>query len=268
MPILPPIVTAPYDTVGTALNLARIRANDAIASLGGDLLTNDFWVTLPLTNAAWRKLQIYLDYLGYSRFKSERYIYNISKCLSQDPSNVPYISWVQYFDGANYFKNVVLPGDLMYPLECWERCSASAPSGQFYLMQNAVDGFRLIPNTFGNQVWQWRSDAIYLGGTNQNFDLMVKGSYFLADFPASLSAPGNIDPTAVVPIRYGTEPLSYFICAELALGRDDMDAQQYITFGQDAARMILNRDVRANQRTTVSRKPYGVRRRIGGGAWL
>ena len=49
--------TAPYDMLSAVVNTARVRLNDAIASISGDILTDNAAFTGAAINAAWRRLQ-------------------------------------------------------------------------------------------------------------------------------------------------------------------------------------------------------------------
>jgi hypothetical protein len=53
----PPALTAPYDSLENVLNTARVRLNDAIQQLGGDIMKDSQPFTQQMANSAWRRLQ-------------------------------------------------------------------------------------------------------------------------------------------------------------------------------------------------------------------
>src|ERR1700744_4185934 len=103
MSIPTPVPTAPYDIVNGALNLTRTRINDAIQSIGGDMLTNTQPFTQEMTNAAWRKLQAFLATLGYSKVRKRTVITGLPIVGSQDPASETILNWMWFFDGVSYF---------------------------------------------------------------------------------------------------------------------------------------------------------------------
>lgn len=52
--------SSPYDTLESVLTAARIRVNDAIKAIGGEILTDDAAFTIQTINNAWRRLQAVL----------------------------------------------------------------------------------------------------------------------------------------------------------------------------------------------------------------
>src|SRR5271170_4027567 len=120
----PPPITAPYPFLETSLNLARTRLNDAIATLGGDILTDTQPFTGAMTNAAYRNLQAFLSNLGYSRYKKWFNGYAYPPTAALDPSVMNFLSWTQFFDGVGYYSVPdvdVLPQDFIAPLRVGER---------------------------------------------------------------------------------------------------------------------------------------------------
>ena len=81
---LPPILTAPYDTIESVLNLARVRINDAIASIQGDILKDNQPFTLEMANAGWRTLQEFLD--GYLSRAKQNYTEALPQAPAADPT--------------------------------------------------------------------------------------------------------------------------------------------------------------------------------------
>lgn len=235
------------------LNAARVRLNDAILSIGGDVLTNAQPFTQQIANNAWRRLQNYLANLGYSRLRSEVAI-ALPAVTSVDPASAQYINWTQCYDGSNFQGAPVLPQDLIVPARLWERVTGmNAP---WTPMEAALDGLPARPKAARNFVWEWRGDAIFLPGSLLAMDLRIRYQAYLPDFITA----GNVNWfNQLVPIMYALDPLANYICAETASARGDLDAQSFVTLAEAGAAMIYNRDVQLKQRVNVRRLPRSGR---------
>ena len=118
--------SAPTDSVETALNMARVRLNDAIQNLGGDILTDSAPFTLTYVNNAWRRLQELLVNLGFTWLKPETILRNVPLVTNADPGSQMYISWSECFDGTTTQPGPLLPQDMIAPLVLWERVQSTA----------------------------------------------------------------------------------------------------------------------------------------------
>src|ERR1700744_5247845 len=141
--------TAPYLTIEDVLNSTRVRVNDAIASLAGDVLTDNADFTLVFVNDGWRKFQSRLlanGYRGFSRLKEEAILSNIPAIgdATTDWANQLQLSWTS---------TPALPQDFIAPIDLWER-----PHGYqfgFLLMDRTRDGLPTAPKMARNIVWDW-----------------------------------------------------------------------------------------------------------------
>lgn len=258
MPIIPPpTATPPYDSVNSVLNGARVRINDAIASLGGDILTNVQPFTQEMTNLAWRKMQEYLANLGYTRCKQEVILPGIPPVTSFDPGSQVFLNWTSYFNGTGTDippATPVLPQDMILPLRMWERQANG--NGNFIPMSQALDGLPSCVKLPCNGYWEWRQDAIYMPGATNVVDLRMRYAGYLSDFLTV----GDVNWYDLpVPIMRCKDSFSYYIAAEAAAPRADLDAQTFSTKAEQAANLIFNREVQQKQRTTATRRPYGHR---------
>lgn len=256
MPV-PPVLTAPYPILNDILNVARVRINDAIASAGGDILTNDQPFTQTMANIAWHTLQEFLANLGYTRSKKEVVLSLIPPVTSFDPAIQVNLSWSGYFNGTGYDAPPdapVLPQDMILPLRLWERQSSS--TGFFSPMTQALDGLPDGPKLPCNGFWDWREDAIWMPGSTITEDIRLRYAAYLSDFETQGDVEWYDFP---VPIMRCENALSYFIAAEASGPRADVDAATFTTQGEQAARLIFNREVQQKQRTTATRRPYGRR---------
>lgn len=255
MPIIPPVLSPPYDSVNSILNLVRVRINDAIASLGGDILTDEQPFTQEMANAGWRTLQEFLANQGYTRSKQEIILSAIPPVTSIDPASQVSLTWSTYFNGTGYDvppTAPVLPQDMILPLRLWERYSSG--NGNFIPMTQALDGLPTGPKLPCNGCWEWREDGIYMPGSTVTEDIRMRYLAYLPDFVTQ----GSIDwYNQPVPIMRCKNALAYFIAAEAAAPRADLDASSFTQQGEQAARLIFNREVQQKSRTTATRRPYG-----------
>src|ERR1700759_560643 len=174
MPIPPTLVTAPYPMLQTSLNLARTRLNDAIASLGGDILTDTQPFTGAMTNGAWRNLQAFLCNLGYSRYKKWFTGLAYPKTAALDPSVMNFLSWTQFFDGVGYHSTgiALLPQDFIAPLRVMERqnngavpYSTTTQNLRFTPMLLMPDGIPEGMKRPWNGFFNWENDQLVFPGS-------------------------------------------------------------------------------------------------------
>lgn len=266
MPVPPPTPVAPYDSVDSVLNSARVRMNDAIESIGGDILQDSQPFTQEMTNDAWRRLQSFLANLGYARLKKPLILYAFPKVASQDPASWTTLDWAFYFDGVSFWTapNVGLfPADFILPLRVSERVTGS--NSRFCPMEMAKDQLPQNMKTGYNGCWIWENDQLYMPGSTNSMDLRFEYAAFLGDFLTT--GPVNWY-QQLVPIMRSKNALSYYICAEAAAIRDDMDADPFIVKAEQEARLIFNQEVSQKQRVPTQRRPYsGNRCGYGYGVW-
>jgi hypothetical protein len=260
MPIPPPSVTAPYDTVNSCLNTARVRMNDAIESLGGDILTDSQPFTQQMTNDAWRKLQAFLANLGFSRYKRKFWALGMPPIATLDFAAETFWSWTQFYNGVAYLVPptvTVLPQDLILPLRIGER--PAGQQGAYRPMRMAPDGLPEGPKVVWNRYFEWKYDAIYMPGSTYSMDFEVEYAAYDQDFVnvGDPNSGGTWWYNLQVPIMRCRSALANYICAEAAYGRDDMDVSAFITQAETDAKLIFNTEVKLKQRTPVSRRPYG-----------
>ena len=240
MPVVAPVPMAPYDTVETALQVARVRLNDAIESIHGDVITDTQPFTQVGTNAAWRRIQEFLANAGCTRFHQETVLFNIPACGNADLVAQVWLNWTQYFDGSNYFSppnTPVLPQNFISPLSLQERISGT--TGQFTPIDQVLKGLPRISRVPINRLWEWRDETIYMPGATGATDIIVRYLGFLPDFVQTGSTDWTAQP---IPIMRCLDPLSWAICAEFARARGDLDAAYFDQAAQASALMILDRD--------------------------
>lgn len=250
----------PYDSVNDVLNTVRTRLNDALPSLyptGGAVLGNTQPFMQQVTNTAWRKFQNHLANLGYQKLQGKAVITGLPVVASRDPASEAYINWFNYFDGVNLFDSPVLPDDLLSPLVLKERVSGQ--NAQFVPMQLALDGIPSFVKQNYSRVWEWRDDAIYMPGSMSIMDIQVLYVKRLPDFADVASTRWF---TQQVQIANGLDSFAWFICSEIC--RDTPDVQQaFQLLGENAANLVMNRDIKLKQRVNVRRQPRSGRGQHG-----
>ena len=268
MPIPPPSALAPYDYLESVLNVARTRLNDAIANLGGDILTDTQPFTGTMTNSAWRKLQASIANLGFSRYKRKFFGIALPVTATYDPSQPNIWTWTYYFDGTSYWAPPVsvLPFDLICPLYIKERQTGTG--APFQKMMFRPDGLSEVPKQPRNGQWEWKNDAIYIPGSTFSMDIEVEYAAFDADFVTTgnvLGDPTTYPPTTPanmqVPVMRCQSALANYLCAEMAEARQDLNGQAFVQAAEADVKLMQNNDVKLKQRTPVQRRSYSSRGR-------
>ena len=86
--------TAPQDSLESVVNTARVRLNDAITALAGDIVTDTGVFTLTMVNAAWRRLQELLVNYGLATFNREAPLASVPAMTVADPGARVWFNWV------------------------------------------------------------------------------------------------------------------------------------------------------------------------------
>jgi hypothetical protein len=184
-----PSPTAPYGILETALQFARTRINDAIQSLSGDTLTDTAVFTIPIVNAAWRRVQFVLGDYGIPTLDRRLILPSVPLVTSSDYGSQQYLNWTGFFDGTNLQTSPVLPQDFICPLSLAER--ATATGGTFYPMDKCLRGMPTVVKGALNRMWEWRQDSIYIPGATAAVDILLRYAGYLADFSGVVSTSGT-----------------------------------------------------------------------------
>lgn len=243
--------SAPYPTIEDCLNAARVRLNDAIQSLGGEVLTDNAVFTLQMVNNAWQKMQNFLlssGYTGFSRLKDEFIISAIPASVTPDPAVQNYITWAGFYNGSALLSFPVLPQDFISPLKLWERPNQIV---NFRLMDQTLNGIPTVAKQSRNILWDWRDDRLCFPGSTIIWDLRLRYMAYLADFTDVVATP-----TQPVQIMRCLDSFSNFICAEMAGSRGDLDAKSFIAEAQAGAAQIYSRDT-AQPKAIAKPAEYG-----------
>jgi hypothetical protein len=271
MPVIPTTGSGPFDSVNDVLTAAAVRLHDHIPSLyptGGSLLGEGQIFTQAATNNGWRKLQNFLANLGFVSLTNEVILYGVpaTQQLNDSGSQVS-LTWTGFYDGLAYSPTPALPSDLLFPLILWERWS-SQPQGYFVQMTDWVEGLPTISKQLQQVVWEWRNQAIYMPGSLVQEDIRIRYAKLIPDFLDNPAGPTRWYQQKV-PIVDCRDALAYYICSEIVTTQEDLDfdATVFNKAAEDAARLIMNRDVRKDQRVNIRRRPRSGRNRGGSYFW-
>lgn len=221
------------------LNTARVRLNDAIQSISGDILTDTAAFALTSINAAWRRLQEYAADLGVAALNRETIFTGVIATTLSDVGSQAWINWVGYFNGGGFQAAPVFPQDMIMPLELQERITGSAVN--YTPMDRLFNGIPTVPKQTLNRVWEWRQESIYFPGATGSTDIRMRYAGFLPDFVA----PGTLPfASQNVQLMRTLNPFAWFICSEVAKARGDLDAGAFDQSAFTAMDMVFKREYR------------------------
>jgi hypothetical protein len=252
-----------YPSLETIANLARSKVNDdkagATGTPGEGQILTDSSVTLQnFMNSSIRDTYRDVRIMGQPTLIADNYIiYNLPPVNSElgvgamNPAVQTSLQFTGFFDGLLNWPNVLLPGNLLYPLEMWERQSGSIyPFGKMRQSEGA-----LAPQ---NQVqalgeWEWRTDGIWMHGATGYMDIRLRYVLTFADLAFS-----SINwETTYVPIldcqEAVADKIAALYCSRLggaALADARLDAKASIF----KLRQQITRD---RQMIDYQRQPYG-----------
>ena len=220
---------APYDSLETVITAARVRLNDAIAAIGGEVVTdtNDF--TLVMINNAWRRLQDLLAHSGFAALDREVAL-SLAASGSADQGSRVSIDWTT---------TPALPQDLIFPLDLSERAQGS--TANYIPMDQCFWGLPTAPKTALNRLWEWRQEKIFVPGATAATQILMRYAGYLSDFVANSTTAFALQP---VPLMRCLNAFAWLICSEAARGRGDLDAGWFDGQASLGAEMIFSRDFR------------------------
>lgn len=238
----------PSDTVESVLVVARIRFNDAIGNgIAGQTITDANPISLPMTNAAWRRLQDALAIYGSSELKQETIFFTLPPG-GGDPSSQQSINWTT---------TPPLPDDMISPLSFSERVSALG--GNFYPMDQYLNGLPRTSKTNLNKAWEWRHETVVVPGATVSTDMCMRYMAYLPDFVSNSPIPATPWYSQIVPMVRVLNPFAWFMCSEVCKGRGDMDAAYFDDQAMAAVEGIFDRDA-AQARAVSKPSEYGKMR--------
>lgn len=249
------MATAPLDTLESAVNLARVRLNDAIQAIGGDIFTDTAVFTSSIVQGAWRRTQSALSDLGWQGENRETHFANVPACTAADQGTRVYINYIAYFDGTTQQAAPLLPQDFLAPLDLSERPNGSA--GFYTPMDQLMNGLPTAPRTYLNRCWEWRGQtsgqaAIFMPGATVATDILLR---YAGTFPDFVPAGTTAYSAQTIPVINALSAFAWYLCFEVAKPRGDLDAASFDAMGKDEVIQIWNRDPRQG-RSIQNRAEY------------
>ena len=250
MPVAP--VTS-YPTVEAVMLRARAYVNDAYNGNQGRILTDVAPFSIEYLNGALENLQDELrDYEAVTLIRDNYIMSPITAIANVDPSVQINVSFTGFYNGVSQVALPTLPSDMLVPLFLWERITGS--NLPFTEMEQPQGG---LPSYYQGQslrFWEWRSDAIWMMGSQSTEDLRLR--YQAQLLPLAPSSPTNPFSNVSIVIQASVEALAHLVAYRYARARG---SQMGMIFKQDAdsaMRSIMNRYVLQSQGIRHERIPY------------
>jgi hypothetical protein len=163
---------APFTYVEDCLVAARVITNDAAQSIAGDILADTQPFTLPMADLAHKTLRKMLTKAGVTSYSAYNYCIGLTPVQTTDPGFQVQLTYSGYYDGVNQNASPTLPGDLIEPLELWERQTGT--ENVWRPMKPAADSISSRAQNANFSIWDWETSILYLPGATQSNDLKMK----------------------------------------------------------------------------------------------
>ena len=245
---MPAVVTSPYPSADTVLNLTRSLGTDAIQSLAGNLLANSKATTGVFLNAGYRYLQVKLAIAGYSTLKKTVQLFSLTPAVPIDPGTRTALSYTGYFNGSTNAAAPILPPDLCWPLRLRERPTGSL--NQFRDMFANRDGLSSRQQSSYLRDWIWENDQLIFNGSNATNDIELYYVPFLPDLSVTTS------PTSQVLLVRSENALAAYTLWQYAISRNPEHAQEALQMGDMYAKLMLSSDAMQKARGNYRRRGY------------
>ena len=257
-----------YPSLSGIANYVRALINDSQAgatgtSGEGQIFTNDPSVSpfvQPLINASIREVYRELRNIGAPTLIKDNVIisgltpvFGANGLGVPDPAVQVYLSYTGYYDGNTINNNLVLPSDLLYPTEVWERQTmASNNSFAFRKVHQPQDGMpsRCQFPAFGQ--WEWREDKIWFVGATQTNDIRLR--YYCA-LPQFFSATLDFEST-FVPVLDSLDALALKTAVKYARMLGSPGLPDLINEAKEQTFQLKNQYTRRAQSIDYSRQVY------------
>ncbi len=205
-----------YPSLGEIGDLVRSMVNDDKKGLTGtagegQILTNNSVTLINFMNSGLRYIYRKIRIMGRPTLIRDNYLWlGLTPVNSSLGIGVPNqavqvsIQNVGYFDGLGFNSSFILPTDMLYPLEMWQRTTGS----NSFAPLNQAEG-ALAPRNQGVGLgqWEYRDDGIWMNGSVQTMDARLR---YVATFQALDNANVDWDNT-FIPITDCEEALANYI---------------------------------------------------------
>jgi hypothetical protein len=165
-----------FPTIGEIMDLTRSIVNDTFPGISGTtgrIFTDDAPFTIPFLNSALRKVQRKLRNEGVTFPIVDGALLNaIPAVVAPNSSVFINIGFSGTNNGTTNSPVPALPGDCMQVYSVRQRLSGS--NLQFTPMQQSQGGLPSCYQGDGLGFWEWRKYAIWMNGSLQKYDLMIR----------------------------------------------------------------------------------------------
>lgn len=257
---MPVIISGPYPSVQEVMDEARAIVADTYAGATntpgeGRVLTNDAPFTLPYLNSAIRKLQRKLANNGQTTFIKDNVILTpITPVLTVDPAVQTFISYTGYFDGTNMNPDVVLPPDLLEPMELWERITGS--NAPFVPMSQPPGGLPSAAQYNYLCQWEWRTDQINFIGSVNTEDIRLRYEANILQEIQNPDSPENPFDEVTIGTIDCQDALAYEVAYMFASSRGSGAPPNLKADRNEAIDQMITRFVRRSHAVAYERPPY------------
>ena len=254
-----------YPSLSGIANYVRALINDSQAGATGtpgegQIYTNDPAISpfvQPMINASIREVYRELRNIGAPTLIKDNVIisgltpvFGANGLGVPDPAVQTYLSYNGYFDGNSMNSNLVLPGDLLYPTEVWEKQNGT--NDAFSKMFQPQDGLCSSQRTSLSQ-WEWREDKIWFTGSIQTTDIRLR--YYCA-LPQFFSATLDFEST-FVPVLDSLDALALKTAVKYARMLGSPGLPDLISEAKEQMFQLKNQYTRRAQGIDYHRQPYG-----------
>lgn len=239
------------------MDIARSISADAATAngLAGDILNDNQPYVYTLFFKIYRDLQDELISKGTETFRKFGHIYGVTPTQAANARTNVTITYQGYWNGQTLVPNIVLPADLIKPLEFWECVTGTQTF--WSPMKPVSDAIASRPTRPRFGVWDFKNETLILPGSSQTNDLKVQYLCY---------APDVTGPESLIYVVHAQSALANMMVAAVAkmLGGLEMAA----VFQKDADKAIaaiVNRTATAEQYKAYNRRPFRRSRGRGRG---
>lgn len=245
-----------FPTIEECLNLARSLVNDMFPGTGGTngrILTDTAPFTIPYLNSAFRTTQRKLRNEGVVFPIIDGFVITgLPPVVQPDPSLFVSVGFTGYFNGTQTYGALKLPSDCVNVQQVRQRQTFS--NLQFATMSQANGGLASgYQNNWLGQ-WEWRNYSIFMNGSLQQQDIMLR--YTQGQPP--INAPASAFSTTNINIIDCQEAIAYSIALQYghARGANPPQLQYAQQKFDEAISDMAEEQIRQQQGANASRPSY------------
>ena len=254
-------------SLATIMDLVRSLVNDtqpgATGTPGeGQIFTNNPAIspfTQPFLNSSIRELYRELRNVGDPVLIKDNIIITGLPVVNSpteglgnpDPTVQTYLSTSGYFDGVQLWPNFQLPGDLLYPVQLWERATGTVDN--FQPMQQVQGG---LPGQQQSTVlgkWEFRNGNLNFEGATTSRDVRIR---YYCSLPQFFSQTLDFSST-YVPVPDCTDAVAYMTAVKYARMLGSPGLADLLAESKNQMFQLKNATTRRAQGIDYHRQPFG-----------